>query len=294
MRYAGKCTPCGVGLLAGVHAFYDREAKSVTCVDCASATSPGAVERREGLPETLDGDELNAPSAIAASAGTEVGELFVGVPGASARNENERRKNKRVARIREAHPIIGGLILALSDDPQSTQAWATGAQGEEVLGARFNGLVDEGVRVLHDRRIPPTKANIDHIAIGPTGVFVIDAKKYAGRRPSLRVEGGILRPRTQTLVVGTRLSTNLVDGVKKQVDHVTTALADAGLGDIPVHGMLCFIEADWPLLGGDFTIDGVQVLWPRKAAEQLVQPGPLDDATALIAQRVLAVAFPSA
>jgi len=78
----------------------------------------------------------------------------------------------------------------MSDDPQSTRAWQTGARGEVVLGGRLDSLRERGIHVLHDRRIPGTTANIDHIVVGPRGVFVIDAKKYSGS-PSLRVEGGL-------------------------------------------------------------------------------------------------------
>jgi hypothetical protein len=39
------------------------------------------------------------------------------------------------------------MIVALSSDPQSTTAWATGAAGEEKLGARLNGLASSTVRV---------------------------------------------------------------------------------------------------------------------------------------------------
>jgi hypothetical protein len=107
----------------------------------------------------------------------------------------------------------------MSDDSQSTTAWNTGALGEERLGQRLNELSADTMRVLHDRRTPGTRANIDHIAVTPTGIYVIDAKKYKGR-PSLKVEGGILRPRTEKLLVGTRDQTKLVDGVLKQVDVV--------------------------------------------------------------------------
>jgi hypothetical protein len=115
-----------------------------------------------------------------------------GVAGASARREHERRKANREAKIRTAHPRIGGLVLALSDDPQSTTAWAVGARGEELLAKRLDSLADQGVLTLHDRRVPGTQANIDHIVIAPSGVYVIDAKRYKGR-PSLRVEGGLFR-----------------------------------------------------------------------------------------------------
>lgn len=63
---------------------------------------------------------------------------------------------------------------------------------------------------LHGRRIPGTRANIDHIVVMAAGVFVVDAKRYVDKRPELRVEGGILRPRVERLMVGGRDRTKLV------------------------------------------------------------------------------------
>ncbi len=48
-------------------------------------------------------------------------------------------------------------------------------------------------------------------------------------------------------------------------------------GDVPVHGVLCFIEADWPLLGGTSTTRGVQSLWPKKLYPRLQAEGPLTE-----------------
>jgi hypothetical protein len=177
-------------------------------------------------------------------------------------------------------PGIGGLILRLQDEPQSTRAWAQGAAGEEKLAQRLNGLRDQGVQLLHDRRIAGSRANIDHIAIGSAGVFVIDAKRYQGR-PQLR--GGVLRPRTEALFVGRRDCTRLVGGVIKQVNLVRSALANAGHHEVEPRGVLCFVDADWPLFGGDFAINRVDVLWPKKAAERIV------DGTALAPDQILAI-----
>jgi hypothetical protein len=221
-------------------------------------------------------------------------EVDAGVAGASARRENERRKAKRETNIRTSHPVIGGFLLAVTDDPQSTKAWATGARGEEVLGLRLDGLAEQGVGVLHDRHIPHSKANIDHIAVSSSGVFVIDAKRYNGKRPSLRVDGGIIRARTEKLIIGSRDKTSLVDGVLHQVELVESALAVAGLGEIHVRGMLCFVEADWPLIGGNFAVAGIDVLWPKKAAELILKPGALDVAGVSAVHRALASSFPSA
>ncbi len=95
----------------------------------------------------------------------------------------------------------------MTDEPQRATAWATGAEGEERVGARLDRLVSESVRVLHDRRIPGSRANIDHLVVAPSGVHVIDSKKYQGR-PERRAEGGLFRPRVERLVVGGRDRTN--------------------------------------------------------------------------------------
>lgn len=262
LRYSGTCRVCSVELAAKAEAIYERSSKTVRCIthDTASDASP-----------------------------TEVRAVDAGSPGASARREFERRKAKREERTRTKHPKLGGLILALSDDPQSTRAWDTGALGEERLGNRLNELASDSLRVLHDRRIPGSKANIDHIAVTPTGVYVIDAKKYKGR-PQLKIEGGFLRPRVEKLLVGTRDCTKLVDGVLKQVD-IVRGLVDH---DLPIHGVLCFVGADWPLIGGSFTTRGVEALWPKRLYPKLKADGPLLTQTVAEVHRRLAAALPPA
>ncbi len=279
LRYAGTCRACHTDLAAGTTAVYDRSTKSVTCLECPPDVVEVAVPQPESVAPTVP-EPRPAP-------------VETGSAGSSAQREYERRKARREGRIREAHPRLGGLILALSDEPQTTTAWARGARGEEVLGRSLDTLGDRGVRVLHDRRIPRTKANIDHIAVCPAGMFVIDAKRYRGR-PTLRVEGGILRPRTAKLMVGSRDCTKVVEGVHKQVAQVRAALDQAGFPDVPVRGMLCFVDADWPLFGGSFTIDAVDVLWPKKAAERLTAAGPIDPHAVDEMHRALASAFPVA
>ena len=244
LRYAGACRVCGVELPAKVEAIYERTTKTVRCVshDVHPAVEPAVVE-------VVD------PAVV------EVVES--GTAGASARREFERRKAKREERIRTKHPKLGGLMLAVSDEQQSTTAWDIGALGEERLGKGLDRLASDTLRLLHDRRIPRSKANIDHLAVTASGVYVIDAKKYRGR-PHLKIEGGLFRPRVERLLVGSRDCTKLVDGVLKQVDVVRGLLDD----DVPVHGVLCFVEADWPLIGGTFTTRGVQALWPKKLYPQ--------------------------
>ena len=106
-----------------------------------------------------------------------------GRAGASARREGERRKARREAGVRERHPRIGGVILALQDAPQHERSWARGAGGEELVEQALAKHCPT-VPVLHDRRIRTSRANIDHIAIAATGVWVIDTKRYKGKLQS--------------------------------------------------------------------------------------------------------------
>jgi hypothetical protein len=153
LRYAGRCARCGSPLAAGAEAIYDRATRTVHCVECPK-------EEAEGEPAE--------PLAI-----------DPGVAGASAQREFDRRKVKRESRIKGRFGSrVGGWITALTDEPQSTRAWARGARGEREFAEALAGV--EGIRVLHDRRVPGTPGNIDHLVVAPAGVFVVDAKRYEG------------------------------------------------------------------------------------------------------------------
>lgn len=254
LRYSGVCRVCGTDLPAREEAIYERATKTVRCAECPAASD--GVEVVVDAPPTAD--HVSQP-------------VDSGVAGSSARREYEKRKVMDEERLRQKWGKLGGIAVALSDEKQSTKAWATGAVGEERLGARLDSLVTEAIAVLHDRRIPGTNANIDHIAITTAGIWVIDTKRYKGR-PELKIEGGILRPRGEKVLVGRRDCTKLVDGVLKQIVLVRDVV-----GDLPVTGALCFVDADWPLVGGAFTTRDVRVLWPKRLAKQLtVAEGSVD------------------
>jgi hypothetical protein len=56
------------------------------------------------------------------------------------------------------------------------ERWLRGAAGEVATAAILDGLNSRRWVVLHDLRIPRSRANIDHLVIGPTGVWVVDTK----------------------------------------------------------------------------------------------------------------------
>ena len=246
LRWAGACRKCEASLPAGTQALYENESKSVSCLECSS-------------------ESTNLTAADLEPRCDEPPPTESGVAGSSARREYERRKAKDEEKLREKWGRFGGLAIALSDERQSTKAWDRGAIGEERLGTRLDALAADGLAVLHDRRIPGSTANIDHIVITPGGLWVIDTKRYKGRL-ELKIEGGIRRPRVEKLIVNNRDCTKLVDAALRQVDVVRDFV-----GDVPVTGALCFIEADWPLIGGAFSTRGVHVLWPKRLVKEIAE-----------------------
>jgi hypothetical protein len=65
-----------------------------------------------------------------------------------------------------------------------------GAEGETATAAVLATL-PPGWTAIHDARWPSRRlANIDHVLVGPSGIFVIDSKNWSGR---ISIEGGHLR-----------------------------------------------------------------------------------------------------
>ena len=144
-----------------------------------------------------------------------------GTAGARARREHQRRRANRETRVREKYPRIGGMLLALGKDPRHETAWARGAHGEEHVAKVLANCLNDDVIVLHDRRIPGRRSNIDHIAVAPSGVWVIDAKRYKGK---VAIHNPWLG--TPKLTIAGRDKTRLVDALANQVATVEAVMAE--------------------------------------------------------------------
>jgi hypothetical protein len=83
--------------------------------------------------------------------------------------------------------ILSGLAtvavawaLRFRPSPEA-RAWRRGAVGERRTARLLGPLERHGWAILHDLALPGSRANLDHLMIGPGGVFVIDSKQYRGR-----------------------------------------------------------------------------------------------------------------
>ena len=102
LRRVGTCSLCGRALVQGTEAYYQAATRTVRCLDC-----PAQLQPVEPAPPDM------------------------GVAGGSAQSQFERRRDARAARVKgRLGNFLGGVALGLSDEPQSTRAWASGAVGE--------------------------------------------------------------------------------------------------------------------------------------------------------------------
>lgn len=220
-------------------------------------------------------------------------DLDLGTAGAGARRQLERRRARREAKTRAAHPRVGGLLLRFQDTPQNEKAWEDGAIGEEAVAAHLAARCPDVV-VLNDRRMPRSRANIDHIAVAPSGVWVIDAKRYKGKIEVRKSLFGDAK-----LVIRGRDQTKLVKGLERQVDTVRAGLATIEQ-DAPVNGCFCFINPDGQAGGSGLpllwtlTIDDFPLYYPRRLSKRLNQAGVIRPEQIAVLAEALAVLFPHA
>jgi hypothetical protein len=152
--------------------------------------------------------------------------------------------------------FLGGLVAMVTGwglwfrpSPDAV-AWRRGAAGERRTARLLDPLERHGWAVLHDLAVPSSRANVDHLLIGPGGVFVIDSKQYRGRLqldPSGRLWHGRC-PLAPTL-----------QAVSFEADQAAQVLPDPGVAVVPIvaiHGA----QVPW----GKVVTDGVPVLPARR------------------------------
>jgi hypothetical protein len=159
--------------------------------------------------------------------------------------------------------VVGGLAataagwgLRFRPSPEAI-AWRRGAAGERRTARLLGPLERQGWVVLHDLAVPGSRANIDHLVIGPGGVFVIDSKQYRGRLqfdPSVRLWHGRypLAPSLQA--------------VSFEADQAAQVLPDPGVTVVPivaVHGA----QVPW----GKVVVEGVPVVRAGRLPSMLRQ-----------------------
>jgi hypothetical protein len=81
---------------------------------------------------------------------------------------------------------VGGLgfvlaaVIVATRLPREALFWDKGARGERRSAEALDPLGERGFVILYNRIMPDGRGDIDSIAIGPTGVWVIETKNLSG------------------------------------------------------------------------------------------------------------------
>ena len=276
LRWPGTCCQCNTALGPGTKAWWDVNTKSATCVQCSSSHS-------DPEPSTATTSTSSNPTSPSES-------LDLGVAGGSARRRFEQLHDRRERQIEQKWGRLAGVVKFLSDDPQSTAAWAKGSKGEQILAEHMTRVLGDRAVLLHDRTVVGTRRNIDHLAVAASGVWVIDTKYYKGL-VELRDVGGWFKS-DRRLYVNRRDRTNDVQGLGWQLDAVRSALESIPIA-IPLYGALCFVDAEWKLFAKPFTLNGVRVSGPKSLSVAVAQAGTLSSDEVIAVAGHLAAALPS-
>jgi hypothetical protein len=120
---------------------------------------------------------VTAPPATSAPQPNRGRDLSLNRPGEAVRA----KANEEWSAARERHPVIAPVARFL-DVKTDERAWRVGAAGEEKVGPKLEKLVPLGWRVLHSVPVGAGDSDIDHVLIGPGGVFTINTKFHPGAK----------------------------------------------------------------------------------------------------------------
>ena len=180
-------------------------------------------------------------------------DLALNRPGATLRG--------KAVEIKQAHPVLV-FILRLFNAHSDERAWRRGAEGEEEVAFQLRKLGD-GWRVLHSVPVGTGDTDIDHVIIGPPGVFTLNSKNNLGGRVSVNSKAVYVNGTYQPYIAKSRA----------EGKRATKLLTAAYGGDVDVHPVIVIMASELRIKGSS---DGVNVVGRKRIAKWLTdQPTTL-------------------
>lgn len=225
----------GAQAAARARAYVPRhEAAQRLNVEVAAASVPVVTEQRSALAPDRD--------------------LALNVPGQAARQQ--------ASELRDAAPVrtfLARVVGAKTDE----RAWRIGADGETEVARRL-GRLGPGWRVLHAVPVGERGSDIDHVVIGPGGVFTINAKNH---------------PQANVWVGGDTVKVNgfnqpYVRNSRHEARRATKLLSAAAGFDVEVRGIVAIMGAHRGFIVKEQPRDGVVSVITRKQVDAHLQGSP--------------------
>ena len=184
------------------------------------AASPAAVADCETSREPT----VTEPSIVEEAAR----DLSANVAGAAARAKRDE--------VNAQAPVMNFVarVLGVKTDER---AWRVGAKGEEKVANELAKL-DAGWRVLHAVEVGENGSDIDHVVIGPPGVFTLNAKRHP--------RGKAWVGDRMVMVNGQR--TDYLRNSRFEAKRSSRLLSSACVREVEVAAAIVFVDLD------DFTV----------------------------------------
>ncbi|MFB7677854.1 nuclease-related domain-containing protein [Kitasatospora purpeofusca] len=173
--------------------------------------------------------------------------------------------------------LVLGLVLVVGTTwllyrPTGPSSWAKGASGERRTAQLMRSLERDGWVALHDRAIPGSSANLDHLLVSPTGeVVYVDTKAWTSTRSTLRLQDG-------QLWYGRYPQTRALDTVAWEARQASRVLGVPVAAYVAVHGAA--------VPGGQLHLQGVTVLGAKVLVRSLRNRAPVPGAVGVIPQQL--------
>jgi Nuclease-related domain len=152
-----------------------------------------------------------------------------------------------------------------------------GAEGERRFAARMaSALFGRHVWLLHDRRLTGFQSNVDHVAIGRSGVWVIDTKNWAKTKRNEEC-------RSEWVDRAVELTRRAIESIGKLLLEDEVELRPQQL-----QGLICFVsQASWPEDAEPGDRDQIRIGPMDQAAKWLscggiLKPSEIDSLTATL------------
>jgi hypothetical protein len=154
-----------------------------------------------------------------------------------------------------------GLIVSGRRRRETVSGWLQGAKGEQMTARALRPLEREGWRIFHDLQVPGSAANIDHLLVGPGGVWVIDSKLWSGQlrwdpqQGWMHGQYPVLPDLNTTRWEAAQVEQALADFLTRAARHL-----QASSRGIDVHMAWCMHGLQLP--GGQIRVDGEAIAAP--------------------------------
>jgi hypothetical protein len=155
--------------------------------------------------------------------------------------------------------ILAALVVAVADtywswrSHENTAVWRGKRRGEVITGRLLRRrLAKEGYRVLNGRAVRG-QASIDHLVIGPGGVWIVDNEAF-GPEIDVAQYGG-------RLFFGEKYGSSMAKGLGEAADSLAEVLSKQSGIQVAIEPMLAVFGGRMPR-GGMVSAEGLTVLRP--------------------------------